>query len=103
MSADPAILAARARVTAAKAQLDASVAQAKAKLSPRSLASDAVDSAADKATRVAQGGLQIARERPGATAAVVGAIALILAHRPLLGWAGALFDRDDATGDDDAS
>ena len=103
MTGDPVILAARARVVASKSQLDASVARAKARLSPRSLAADAVDSATDKAAQVAQSGMQIVKERPGATAAVIGAVGLVLAHTPLLGWAGSLFRRDDATADDDAS
>lgn len=103
MTVDPEILAARARVVAARARLDASVTLAKAKLSPRSLASDAVDSAASKASQVAQDGLQIVRDRPATAAAIGGAIALALARKPLIGWAAGLLGRDDATGDDDVS
>ena len=103
MIRDPAVLAARARVVASKAQLDLAVAHAKVKLSPRALASDAVDSATDKATIVAQNGMQIVRDRPVAAAAIVGAIAVALARKPLFGLAGAMFGRGYATGDDDAS
>lgn len=103
MTADPAILAARARVIASKAQLDASIAQAKDRLSPRSLAADAVDSAAEKASQVAHSGVEIVRERPVATAAVVGAIGLTIAHKPVLGWIASLFGRGDATADSETS
>ena len=106
MTDDAAVLAARAQVEASKLKLDTSVARAKSKLSPASMASDAVDSATDKATQVAQSGLRIARERPGVTAAVAGAVALAFAHKPVFAWIGSLFgrdDTDDATADDDAS
>lgn len=100
---DPTILAARARVTASKARLDASMSHAKAKLSPRSLAADAVETATDKATEAAQTGIQIVRDRPATAAALAGAIGLLLARKPLIGWAGSLFGRSDATPGDDAS
>ncbi len=103
MTDDPAILAARAQVIASKTRLDSSIATVKAKLSPRSMAADALESATDKAASVAHGGLQIARERPGAVAAAAGLVALALARKPLFGWVGALFDRSNATADDDAS
>lgn len=103
MTADPTIMAARARLTASKTRLDASVSLAKAKLSPRSLAADAVESATDKAAQVANSGIQIVRDRPATSAAVVGAIGLAIARKPLLRWVNALLGRDDATGDDHTS
>lgn len=99
MTADPTLIAARARALAARQRLDASLAQAKDRLNPRSLAADAVDGARDKAVEVAQTGLQVARERPAVAAAVVGAIGLVLARKPLAGWVGAHLGRDDATPD----
>jgi ElaB/YqjD/DUF883 family membrane-anchored ribosome-binding protein len=99
MTADVNVLAARAAVVAARARLDASIDIAKQRLSPRSLAGDAVGSARDKAVEVAQTGVQAARDRPIATAAVVGAIGLALARKPVLGWLG----WRDATRDADES
>lgn len=103
MTADPTLLAARARAAASKAQLDASVAQAKAKLSPRSLASDVVGTAGEKASQVAHTGLQAARDRPAVAAAAVGAIGLVLANKPIRGWIASWFGPSDETAADDAS
>lgn len=88
MSEDVAISTARARALAARARLDASVAHAKARLSPRTLAAEAVDNAADKAVGAAQSGVQFARDRPAVVAATAGAIGLLLARRPLLNLLG---------------
>ena len=103
MSADPTILAARARAAASKARLDASIAQAKARLNPKTIASEAVGSASEKASQVAHSGLQAARERPALTAAAVGAVGLLLANKPIRGWIASLVGPADETGDDDAS
>lgn len=97
MTSDPTVAAARARSIAARARLDASLAVAKQRLNPRTLAADAVGSAADTASAAAQTGIQAVRDRPAAAAAVVGAIGLLLARKPILGWAAGLFGRDDAT------
>ncbi len=94
---DATVAAARARALAARARLDASLFAAKQRLNPRTLAADAVGSAADSASAVAQTGIQAVRDRPAAAAAVVGAIGLLLARKPILGWAASLFGRDDAT------
>lgn len=103
MTDDPTVAAARARALAARTRLDASLAVAKQRLNPRSLAADAVSTATDKATLVAQTGVQAVRERPAIAAAVVGAVGLALAHKPLLGWAADLMGRDDATAGPDTS
>lgn len=97
MTEDAAIVAARARALAARARLDASLAVAKQRLNPKSLAADAVGSAADRASVAAQTGIQAVRDRPAVAAAVAGAIGLALARKPILGWAGGLLGRDDAT------
>lgn len=96
MIEDATVLAARAEVEASKLKLDGSVARAKAKLNPATMASDVVDTATDKAAAMAQTGMQIARDRPGVTAAVAGAVALAFAHKPVFGWIGSLFGRDRA-------
>ena len=100
---DAAVLAARAQVEASKLRLDTSVARAKSKLSPASMASDAVDTATEKAAQVAQSGLQMARERPGLAAAVAGAVALAFAHKPVFGWIGSLFGCDETSADTDTT
>ncbi len=100
---DAAVLAARAQVEASKLKLDTSVARAKSKLNPASMASDAVDTATEKATQVAQSGLQMARERPGVAATIAGAVALAFAHKPVFAWIGSMFGRDDAAADADNS
>ena len=98
---DAAVLAARAQVEASKLKLDTSVARAKSKLNPASMASNAVDTATEKATEVAQSGLQMARERPGVAAALVGAVALAFSHKPVFGWIGSMFGRNEASDDAD--
>ncbi|MBN2972043.1 hypothetical protein JW805_08435 [Roseomonas aeriglobus] len=103
MTEDATILAARARALAARARLDASLAVAKQRLNPKSLAADAVGTAADKASMAAQTSIQAVRERPAIAAAVAGALGLALAHKPLLGWAAGLIGRDDATAAPDTS
>lgn len=103
MTEDPTVAAARARALAARTRLDASLALAKQRLNPKSLAADAVSSAADKATLAAQTGVQAVKERPAIAAAVVGAVGLALARKPLLGWAADLMGRDDATAASDTS
>ncbi|MES2338581.1 MAG: hypothetical protein V4537_10830 [Pseudomonadota bacterium] len=99
MSNTAAIVAARASAVAARARLDASIAAAKQRVTPRALASDAIETARDKAIEAAQTGLTVARDRPGTTAAVAGALALALARKPLMRW---LRWRDE-TGEDSAS
>ena len=89
MTVDPRLAAARARAVAARERLDASIDHAKARLSPRTLAADAVETAKDKAVA----GIDAVRERPAAAAAVAGAVGLFLARKPLLG----LLRRRDAT------
>ncbi|WP_294292819.1 hypothetical protein [uncultured Sphingomonas sp.] len=103
MTDDPTVVAARARALAARARLDASLSVAKQRLNPKSIAADAVGTAADKASLAAQTGIQVVRERPAIAAAVAGALGLALAHKPLLGWATALIGRDDATAASDTS
>ncbi|WP_326524461.1 hypothetical protein [Sphingomonas sp.] len=99
MTADPALAAARARAIAARARLDASIERAKTRLSPRTLAAGAVETAKDKAFAAAETGLDAVRQRPAVAAAVAGAVGLFLARKPLLG----LFDHDDATADEPTS
>ncbi|KQN26168.1 hypothetical protein ASE86_08435 [Sphingomonas sp. Leaf33] len=103
MSEDAVVVAARAKALAARARLDSSLAVARQRLNPKSLAADAVGSAADKASLAAQTGIQAVRDRPAIAAAVAGAVGLALAHKPLLGWAASLLGRDDATASSDTS
>jgi len=100
---DVTITAARARALAARTRLDASVAHAKARLSPRTLAADAVDSATEKAAGAAQSAVAFARERPAVAATGAGVIALLLARRPLLNLLGFRKRDHDATAEETAS
>lgn len=94
---DAAVLAARAQVEASKLRLDSSLARAKSTLSPVSIVSDAVDSATERATLAARSGLDMARERPGVAAAVVGAVVLAFTHKPVFAWIGSMFGRHAAS------
>ncbi len=83
MKADPNLIAARARSVAARQRLNASVETAKARLSPSSIASDAIDGVKAKATDIASGGADAVRQRPATAVAAVAAIALVLARKPI--------------------
>ena len=94
MSDDPAILAAEAQVQAARAQLFRTLGEVQERLSPSHLAQDAVDSASQGIASVARKGRDAVRTRPAATAAVAGAVGLVLAR----GWIAGLFKhRPDET------
>lgn len=97
MTTDARLLAARARSMAARARLDTSIAEVRARLSPKSLARDAVSGVTSKAGALALDGVDAARTRPVVTVAAVGAIGLLLARKPLARWIGRRHGDDDAT------
>lgn len=103
MTADPELLAARARSVAARARLDVSVNTAKTRLNPKTLAGDAVDGVKTKAGEIALDGVEAVRSRPAVAAAALAAVGVVLARKPLSRWLGALFGYGDATGESDAS
>ncbi|URW76821.1 hypothetical protein M9980_06405 [Sphingomonas donggukensis] len=84
MTVDPQLLAARVRVASAKSQLDDSLVEARARLSPKALASEAVDGVRTKAGAIASEGVTAVRKRPGIAVAVAGLVGLFLARKPIL-------------------
>lgn len=94
MTEAPTVIAARARAVAARQRLTATVAEAKARLSPKAVARSAIDDVKARA----MDGVAAAARHPGTLAAIVGAIGLLLARRPLL----RLVRRDATPGDPDS-
>ncbi|NML05393.1 hypothetical protein [Sphingomonas sp. G-3-2-10] len=76
--------AARARAVAARTRLNATLADVQERLKPSTLAQDAIGSAAEGALSIARKGAASVRQRPLATAAVAGAIGLVMSR----GWIG---------------
>ncbi|UZK66825.1 hypothetical protein [Sphingomonas sp. M1-B02] len=89
------VAAARARAVAARGQLLATLSAVQTRLRPANLAQGAVDSATERMTSVARSAVDTARERPVATAAIAGAIGLVLAR----GWIFDIFKRRGGSGE----
>lgn len=84
MSGPPDIGLAEQKVEAARAQLKRTIGEIQYRLSPATLAQNAMDSTVEGVTSVARKGAEAVRTRPVATAAVTGALGLFLAR----GWIG---------------
>lgn len=76
--------AARARALAARARLNDTLGHVQERMKPSTLAHDAIGSAAEGALSIARKGAASVRQRPLATAAVAGAIGLVMSR----GWIG---------------
>ena len=101
MTANPQELAARARADASRQRLMATVEEAKFRLAPSTIAHNAVDGFKTKANRAvgdlrvkadgalgdlrvqALDGVDTAKRNPGATAAILGLLGLLLLRKPL--------------------
>lgn len=75
---------ARANALAARARLNETLGDMQERLKPSTLAHDAIGSAAEGALSIARKGAASVRQRPLATAAVAGAIGLVMSR----GWIG---------------
>ncbi|WP_380879160.1 hypothetical protein ACFB49_20700 [Sphingomonas sp. DBB INV C78] len=85
MSADPAEIAiARANADAARARLMGTLGQIQSRLAPRNLAEDAWEKVRDHGGELAGKALQGAKEKPVRTAAIIGAVALFFARKPII-------------------
>lgn len=91
----PTLSEARANRDAAKYRLHSTASRTGQKLSPRSIAQDAVDGARDRALAVAGEATDQVRRRPAMVAAGLTFIAAFLARRRLVRWRSS--KRTDAT------
>lgn len=91
--ASPTLAQAAARRADAKQRMFDTLGEAQARLNPMTIAQNAVETVA---SNVMAGTANTVRTRPGAVAAVVGAVTLFLARKPI----GRMLrsDSDDATG-----
>ena len=99
MSGDPADIAiARAKADAARARLMGTLGAIQSRLAPRNLAEDAWEKVRDRGGELAGKALQGAKQRPVRTAAIIGAIALFFARKPIIhGVAKLLNGEEDET------
>lgn len=99
MSDNPDVVAARIEVERARAELLGTARDLQARLSPRTLARDAWDSARVKGADLAEDAVDAVRKRPVAAGGVVAAIALFLAREPIRDLAGRLLNGRSGDGD----
>lgn len=96
------VVAAQDRARDAREQLFETLSEVKTRLAPGNIAHNAMESAAESAVSIARNGAEAVRARPVLVGAVVGAIGLFLARRPigrLIGLGG----KSDATPAEKAS
>lgn len=82
--AAPAPTPAEARASAARARLTATLAMLQARLSPKALALEALNSALDKGREAAQTSVETVKRHPVAFSAMIAAIGVFLARRPIV-------------------
>jgi hypothetical protein len=95
MSDSDEVALAEVRAQVAKQRLFATIGDVQDRLSPRTLAQDAIDGLKEGTAFVGMIGVEAARRRPGIAVTATGLIALLLARKPL----AKLFrsDNNDAT------
>lgn len=97
---------ARARADIARKKLAITLSEIQERLNPRVLIRDAWDEVRTHGGEVAQDAIKSVKERPGRAAAIGGALALLLARKPIANAIGGLLlpsDKDDTAGADETS
>lgn len=94
MIGDKADLAnARAQADLARGRLVATLGELQQRLHPRALMKEAWEELRERGTEMADDAIRSAKEKPGRTAAIAGAVALFLARKPIAHGVMSLLDR----------
>ena len=79
----PEIETAKREAVRARGRFDSTLAAVQARLRPGNLAEEAWDGVKEKSADIAENALEAVKQRPGTVSAVMGALALFLARKPL--------------------
>jgi len=93
--ADSAIVEARANVERTRARLIDTARELQERISPRTLARDAWDSAKERGAGLAEDAVDAVRKRPMVAGGVIAALALFLGRDPILDYASKLMNGKD--------
>lgn len=92
-----AIEAAKREAEAARHRLDTTMVALQQRLHPKALANEAWDGVKEKSNDLAEGALDVVKQRPGTVSLALGAAILVLARKPIRRAVGRAF----SNGDDD--